>query len=318
MREKHRAFQKWANMVGSKARANSAGPEAAVMARVDEIARGDAENLVRGELSAAKQWTLRISDILRMPAVQGRAGAKRFFMMNFCRVSYGDLIGDYAGQLPVLLRALSESQKCSADRTHALNVRSMMVAFCAMPAEEKLRFLRERGGFDLVQVLKKVVRGDWTACLADIVGGLTAGERGRLRSAYRGALTVEDLETMSRVDMPEMARLRAAVVRYRDQLSEIAEKKRRYMMGVYSLINRWRGLGAGRGLEEAIMNDDGLPVPRHDYLNLRLMRLSGIIQLMEYLGERPRGYKETEAERRQRRKHRFPLSVSIYCLYSLV
>ncbi len=302
MREKQRPFQKWASAVGSKARVNPAGPEAAVMARVDEIARGGAENLVRGSISAAKQWTLRISDILRMPAVQ--AGAKRFFMMNFCRVSYGDLIGDYAAQLPVLLRALSESQKCSVDRSHALNVQTMMATFCAMTAVEKLRFLRERGGFDLVQVLKKVVRGDWKECLADILGQLTAGERSRLRSAYRGALTVEDLETVARVDMPETARLRAAVVRYRDQLSEVAEKKRRYMMGVYSLINRWLGLGAGRGLEEAIMNDDGLPIPRYDYLNLRLMRLGGIIQLMEYLGERPRGYKETEEERRQRRMHR--------------
>lgn len=303
LKEKRRDFSKWTSALVGRARRDPASPEAAIVAAIETEARGGADNLVRDAISPANKWTLRVSDILRMPAVAGRPGVARFFMMNFCRVSYSDMIGDYAAEVPVAIRALSESQKCSLRREHALNMGRIAAELCAMPTEAKLRFLRERGGFDLVFVLKKVMRMDWAACLGDTYGALTAGERSRLRSAYRGAMTAADLAVLARVELPEMERLRGAVARYREELQKVAERKRRMIMFAYKTINKWLGIRGAHGLEGVTTNEDGMPIPQRDYLDLQLMRIWKLSKLLEYLGVRVTKGRETKEEKEERLEH---------------
>lgn len=311
LEEERKAFQTWSAVLGNNAKKNPDGPERAVVDRVEEIARGGPLNLIGDELSPDKRWSMRLSNILRLPAMMPADGRSRFFIMHFCRVSYQDIIGDYAGKVPIVIRALSASQKaagplqqigkqqgtccfqkCSTNQDNALNLKKIIERVCSMPTAKKLHFLRKRHGLLMVNRLKKVVKTDWGACLRDTYEHLTLGERYALTSAYLGAMTIEELEDLTKVDLPEFDRLRAMMQKYTVQFQETKEMKRKAIEIVYNVLASW----VGRRLQGIAFDEEGRLIPKNDYLLLTYQGLPKIRALMEFMGVLVPGEDKEETE----------------------
>jgi hypothetical protein len=136
--------------------------------------RKNSENLLFKEpidqdMLKDQTYTLRLSYILsKITAQPGKT--KRFFLLDFCRVTYSA----YFKQFKALLRVASFSGKCPLDteRANAFNLRAVALKFCSLAPLLKEKIVQTPEGQTLVRVFKKTLlhaRGPqfWIECLGD-------------------------------------------------------------------------------------------------------------------------------------------------------
>ena len=152
-------------------------------------------------------YDIRLSTVLKL-LPQDPSKRDRFFLMNFCRVSYADIAETYSSNTSTLaasgplLRTMSFGAKCGG--THgsdaAFNVIRIIEVFCGFTREIKKKLLTYESVRACIAILKKgsgIPFSVWRECLEGAYEGLDYDTRLELVSDYLGYFTLEDLLFLS-------------------------------------------------------------------------------------------------------------------------
>lgn len=159
------------------------------------------------EALKAAWYTIRLSTVLNM-LPKDPSKRDRFFLMNFCRVSYADIAETYSSNTSALtstgplLRTMSFGAKCGG--THgtdaAFNVFQILDLFCGFSRETKVKLLKYEPVRKCIAVLKHgstIPFSTWETCLEGTYEELDYDTRLELVSDYTGYFTLEDILFLS-------------------------------------------------------------------------------------------------------------------------